>query len=92
MESDELEVVPRFAHEVLQGSLPPLTSEQDIRVALEKAFDYRGDVTITRKDGTKVDGYVYDRRQGETLVNSMVRILPADGSPRQSIPFSDVEA
>ena len=92
MRADELEVVPGFAHEVLQGSLPPLSNEQEIRVALEKAFDYRGDVTITRRDGTKVEGYVYDRRQGQTLVTSMVRILPADGSPRQSIPFCDVEA
>ena len=92
MEADELEVVPGFAHEVLQGSLPPLTSEQEIRSALEKAFDYRGDVTITRKGGKKVEVYVYDRRQGKTLATSMVRILPADGSPRQSIPFSDVEA
>jgi len=87
---DELEVVPGFTHEKLQGWVPTLADEREIRVALEKAFDYRGDVSITRKDGGKVEGYVYDRKQGETLATSLVRILPADGSPRQSIPFSEI--
>jgi hypothetical protein len=87
---DEQEVSPGFVHEKLQGWIPELASEQDLREALEKAFDYRGDVTITRKDDTRIEGYVYDRRQGATLAASLVRILPADGSPRQSVPFSDI--
>ena len=47
--SDELEVVPGFEHENLQGWIPQLATEADIRAVIEKAFDYRGDVTITRK-------------------------------------------
>jgi hypothetical protein len=87
---DELEVVPGFSHENLQGSIPSLASADELRQALEDAFDYRGDVTITRRDGTSVTGYIYDRKQGQDLSSSLVRILPADGSPRQSIPFADV--
>jgi hypothetical protein len=87
---DELEVSPGFQHENLQGWIPELASENDLRRALEKAFDYRGDVTITRKDGTDIQGYVYDRRAGRTLSDSLVRILPANGSPRLSIPYSDI--
>jgi hypothetical protein len=87
---DEQEVSPGFVHEKLQGWIPELATEQELREVLEKAFEYRGDVTITRKDGTRMEGYVYDRRQGQTLAASLVRILPADGSPRQSIPFSDI--
>lgn len=90
VKADDLEVVPGFTHAKLQGSIPSLASEPEIREALEQAFDYRGDVTIERKDGSKVEGYVYDRRQADTLAASMVRILPADGSPRQSIPFSEI--
>jgi hypothetical protein len=87
---DAQEVSPGFAHEQLQGTIPPLATEEEIRIALEKAFDYRGDVTITRRDGSSVDGYVYDRRLGKTLDNSLVRMLPSDGSPRQSIPYSEI--
>ncbi|MBV8552319.1 MAG: hypothetical protein JOY54_13535 [Acidobacteriaceae bacterium] len=89
---DELEIVPGFEHERLQGWVPTLASDDEIRAALEKAFDYRGDVKITRKDGSIVDGYLYDRKQGQTLSSSLVRVLPADGSPRVSIPYSDIAA
>jgi hypothetical protein len=89
-QADDLEIVPGFAHAKLQGSIPSLATEQDLREALEQAFDYRGDITIERKDGRKVEGYVYDRKQANTLAASLVRILPADGSPRQSIPFSEI--
>lgn len=87
---DQLEVVPGFSHAKLQGWIPELVTEEELREALEKSFDYRGDVTLVRKDGTEVEGYVYDRRQGRTLADSMVRILPADGTARQSIPFSEI--
>ena len=89
---DQLEVAPGFAHDNLQGWIPTLASAEEIRDALEKAFDYRGDVTITRKDGTVVEGYVYDRKRGDTLENSLVRVLPSNGSPRVSIPYSDIAA
>lgn len=87
---DELEVAPGFAHEQLQGWVPSLASEEEIRDALEKAFDYRGDVTITRRDGTVVAGYLYDRRSGKTLADSLVRILPSNGDHRVSIPYSEI--
>jgi hypothetical protein len=88
---DDLEVVPGFEHEKLQGWVPAIGNDDELRNALEKAFDYRGDITITRKDGTQVEGYLFDRRQGKTLGESLVRILPANG-PRVSIPYSDVAA
>src|SRR5437764_3161013 len=87
---DELEVVPGFQHERLQGWVPSLADEEELKTALEKAFDYRGDIKLTCKDGTVVDGYLYDRRLGKTLTDSKVRILPTNGSARVSIPYSDI--
>jgi hypothetical protein len=89
---DELEVAPGFAHETLQGWIPELAQEEELREALEKAFDYRGDVTITRKDGSKVDGYIFDRLSGKTLESSYVRVLPKDSNQRQKIAYSDIAA
>src|SRR6516165_10066190 len=74
---DSLEVAPGTAHEKLEGWIPQLAGEADIREALEKAFDYRGDITITLKNGSKVEGYVFDRRSGKTLEDSSVRLFPA---------------
>ena len=62
---ESLEVSPGFKHEKLEGWVPELAGEEEVRQALEKAFDYRGDVTITRKDGSKVEGYIFDRRTGK---------------------------
>ncbi len=89
---DELEVSPGFTHEKLQGWIPTLATEEEIRGALEKAFDYRGDVTVTCKDGSVVEGYLYDRRLGRTLIDSLVRVLPANGSARVSIRYADIAA
>jgi hypothetical protein len=89
---DTLEVAPGAARGKLEGWVPELASAGEIREALEQAFDYRGDVLITRKDGTKVEGYVFDRRTGSTLAESLVRVLPKDGSPRVSIPYAEIAA
>jgi hypothetical protein len=89
---DALEVAPGFAHEKLEGWVPELAGEEDVRQALEKAFDYRGDVTITRKDGSKVEGYIFDRRTGKSLADSAVRLFPKDADKKISIPYSDIAA
>ncbi len=89
---DSLEIVPGFAHEKLEGWVPELASEEELRQALEKAFDYRGDVTITRKDGSKVEGYIFDRRTGKTLADSVVRVFPKDSSQKVVVSYSDIAA
>jgi hypothetical protein len=89
-DADSLEVAPGFAHEKLEGWVPALAAEEEVRQALEKAFDYRGDVTITRKDGSKVEGYIFDRRTGKTLADSAVRLFPRDSDKKISIPYSDI--
>jgi hypothetical protein len=90
--ADELEVAPGFDHEQLQGWIPSLASDEEIRIALEKAFDFRGDVKITRKDGSVIDGYLYDRKQGNSLATSLARILPSNGTARVNVPYSDIAA
>ena len=89
---DELEVAPGFVHETLQDWIPELASEAELREALEKAFDYRGDVTITRKNGEKLEGYLFDRLSGKTLESSYVRVLPKDSNQRQKIAYSEIAA
>jgi len=88
--SDNLEVVPGFERENLQGWIPELATEADIRAVIEKAFDYRGDVTITRKDGVQVTGYLFDRRIGKTLNDSVIRLMLATSNDRPAIPYSEV--
>ena len=89
---DALEVAPGTTHERLEGWIPQLASDEEIRAALEKAFDYRGDITITRRDGTKIEGYVFDRRSAPTLRESLVRLYPKDSNQKISIPYAEIAA
>lgn len=73
-----------------QGLAIHTADEEELRAALEQAFDYRGDVTILRKDGTKIEGYIFDRKTGRTLVDSFVRIIPADRNVKLSISYFDI--
>jgi len=89
---DEIEVAAGREREQLEGWVPELAGEAEVREALEKAFDYRGDITITRKDGSKVEGYLFDRRTGATLAASFVRIIPTGQPAKLNVAYSDIAA
>jgi len=89
---DEIEHAAGRERENLEGWIPELASEAEVREALEKAFDYRGDITVTLKDGSKVEGYLFDRRQGPTLAQSFIRIIPMDNQGKVNVAFSDIAA
>ncbi len=77
--------------ESLQGWIPALATDAEVRLALERAFDYRGDVTITLRSGEKVEGYIFDRRAEESSLDlCLVRLLPKDGNARIAIRFSEI--
>ena len=90
LDPDSLELAPGTKHENLEGWAPVLGSDAEVLDALEKAFDYRGDVTITCKDGSSVEGYIFDRRPGRTLADSFVRLLPKDRPEKVAIAYSEV--
>jgi hypothetical protein len=87
---DAVELAPGTAHAKLEGSVAALAGEEELRAALEQAFDYRGDVRITRQDGSQVEGYIFDRRPGSSLADSYVRLLPKDGGGKISVSYLDV--
>jgi hypothetical protein len=87
---EEIEIAPGRERENLEGWIPPLAGEEETRLALEKAFDYRGDITITLKSGEKIEGYIFDRRTGHTLAESAVRLYPKSGEQKVSIAYSDI--
>jgi hypothetical protein len=89
MSTQEMETVTR---ETLQGWVPPLAAESELRAALEHAFDYRGDITITLKGGEIVVGYVFDRRLGKSLEDSYVRVLLQESNEKCDITYANIAA
>jgi hypothetical protein len=90
LDPDSLELAPGTEHLNLEGWAPVLGSDAEVLDALEKAFDYRGDVTINLKDGSVVEGYIFDRKTGATLDQSWVRLFPKDSAEKRSIAYDKV--
>jgi hypothetical protein len=91
--ADELENAPGTVHENLEGWVPSLATDQEIRDAFEKAFDYRGDLTITLKTGAKIEGYLFDRTSdAASLSECYVRVKPKNRADRIRILYRDIAA
>lgn len=87
---EALELAPGTEHEQLEGSVPSLASEEEIRQALEKAFDYRGDVTITTKGGEKIEAYIFNRQSGSTLADSSIQYFAPNAAAKQKLSYAEI--
>lgn len=56
--------------------------------AVELAFDYRGDVTISLKAGESVNGYLFNRQIRGS--DSYLEVFPSDSSPARSIRYDQI--
>lgn len=74
----------------LQGKTADSSDPKSLNCAIDEAFDYRGDVTITLSNGQIIEGYIFDKSTGQTLAKSYIRILPTNGDDRVTIPYEDI--
>ena len=87
---ESLELAPGFEHEELEGSVPTLASDDDLKHALEKAFDYRGDVTLTLKSGEKIEAYIFNRSTGATLAESWVHYFTPSAPDKRKVSYANI--
>jgi len=87
---EALELAPGFEHEELEGSVPDLATEEDLKNALEKAFDFRGDITITLKSGDKIEAYIFNRSTGATLAESWVQYFTPKADEKRKLSYDQI--
>ena len=87
---EALELAPGAQHEQLEGWVPELATDNDLRSALEKAFDYRGDVTITTRDGKRIQAYIFNRHTGASLAESYVQYFEPNVNGKQKLGYADI--
>jgi hypothetical protein len=87
---EALELAPGTEHEELEGWVPELAGEDELRAALEKAFDYRGDVTITTKSGQKIEAYIFNRQTGATLADSWVQYFAPNAADKRKLSYAEI--
>ena len=87
---DEIEVVDGRAYENLEGWVPELANETELKDALEKAFDYRGDISLTFKSGDKVEAYIFNRTTGKTLADSTIQYFASNAPDKKKATYADI--
>jgi hypothetical protein len=87
---EALELAPGTEHEKLEGWVPTLAGEEELRQALEKAFDYRGDVTLTLKSGERIEAYIFNRTTGPTLADSCVQYFTPAAPEKRKVSYAEI--
>lgn len=73
----------------LEGYTPTLVTDDQFLDAIEKAFDYRGDITLTTRQGQTIEGYLFDRR---VLPNGdgELRLFTKEGTTPTVVKYNDM--
>lgn len=75
----------------LQGWAPEIRDAATLADVVDRAFDYRGDVTLVRTDGTEIVGYLSNRDPDAS--EPYVQMFEASGGGGLlTIPYRDIRA
>ena len=72
----------------LEGWDPAVGVEVTLEDVVDRAFDYRGDVTVVRRDGTEVIGYLFNRNA--EVVRPFVQMFDRAGEGPLTIPYAEI--
>ena len=85
----ETKTEPALRAASLQNTHFTFRSEQERQEGIEKAFDYRGDVTLSLAN-EQVEGFLYNR-ETRTVPHRVELFVKGDSAPR-TIPYADIVA
>lgn len=72
----------------LQGWTPEIGPYLTLAEVIEHAFDYRGNVTVIRRDGTELVGYLSNRDAAAT--EPFVQVIDEQGEGPIRIAYADI--
>jgi hypothetical protein len=87
---EALELAPGAEHEQLEGWVPTLASDEDLRQALDKALDYRGDITLTLKNGDSIEAFIFNCQTGPTLADSFLQYYTPSSNEKRKASYADI--
>jgi len=87
---ESMEVAPGTERQELEGWIPEFASDEDVRQAFEKAFDYRGDVTLTLKNGERIEAFIFNRSTGATLAESWVQYFTPKATDKRKVSYAEI--
>ena len=76
--------------ETLEGWAPEIGRGLTLEEVVERAFDYRGNVTVVKRDGTEFEGYLFNRERD--AVEPFVQLFDRAGDGPHEIRYADIRA
>ena len=74
----------------LEGWAPEITDAATLAEVIDRAFDYRGDVTLVLADGRQLDGYLFNRNAD--VGEPFVKMFERGGGDPVTIPYARIRA
>src|ERR1035437_8247391 len=87
---EALELAPGTDRENLECWVLALTTDDDLRVALEKALDYRGDVTLTLKSGERIEAFIFNCKSGPTMADYYVQYFTPSAPEKRKVGYAEI--
>jgi hypothetical protein len=72
----------------LEGWAPEPDSEMPLDRIVDLAFDYRGNLTVLKRDGSVLHGYVFNRDADAPVPH--LEMFDADGGGPHRVPYAEV--
>jgi len=74
----------------LEGWAPEIGGGLTLAEVVERAFDYRGNVTVVRTDGAEVEGYLFNRAR--EVPAPFVQMYDRNGDGPLTILYAEIRA
>ena len=74
----------------LEGWAPEIPDAAALAEVVDRAFDYRGDITVVLDDGRELIGYLFNRNRD--VAEPFVQMFEREGSGPSSIPYARIRA
>lgn len=74
----------------LEGWVPEIGEDLPLFRVIDLAFDYRGNTTVVRTDGTELHGYLFNRNAD--VPEPFIQMFDADGAGPFRIPYSQIRS
>lgn len=72
----------------LQGWVPDIGPYLTLEEVIEHAFDYRGNVTVVRRDGSELVGYLFNR--DTHAPEPFVQLIDEDGNAPIRLRYAEI--
>ena len=79
-----------MTEETLEGWAPEIGRGITLEEVIDRAFDYRGNVTVVKTDGTELEGYLFNRERD--AAEPFVQMFDRAGDGPYDVRYADIRS